>query len=261
MKRGTIEHPKTLDLMARLQITRYQAVGILESLWHFTANYAPSADVGRWPNLSISTFIGWEGEPDTLIDALVDSRWLDRHAEHRLLVHDWHDHADETVIKRLQRNGCSILTGDHPRLASELVGQRRTTADNGCLPTPTPTPTPKPKPKPTPKPTPKPKPKPDSDSLEIELDLDSDSDSTTDRTLSRQRWLLAVERFWSGGAKQRNADRTDTFALFDELIWPLGCRDGPDRLGQAMERVDTAARNGRNKMAYLKTTIKERFAT
>ncbi|HEY4722558.1 MAG TPA: hypothetical protein VII92_11965, partial [Anaerolineae bacterium] len=100
-----------------------------------------------------------------------------------------------------------------------------------------------------------------SASLEIELDRDSDSDSSTDRALSRQRWLLAIERFWAKGAKQRNADRTDTFALFDEQIWPPNCRDRPDRLRRAMECVETAARNGRNKMAYLKTTISEQFAT
>jgi hypothetical protein len=144
MKRGTVEHPKLLALQAALELSRFEAVGLLECLWHFTANYAPSADVGRWPNLSIAQFIGWNDDPDKLVDALVTTGWLDKHKTHRLVVHDWHDHADETVIKRLQRAGSGMVTGKHPRLNGKAVRQRPTTADNGCLPMPTPTPTPKP---------------------------------------------------------------------------------------------------------------------
>ena len=50
MKRGTPRHPKTMLLVAELQIPTYAAVGILESLWHWTAEYAKRGDVGRYPH-------------------------------------------------------------------------------------------------------------------------------------------------------------------------------------------------------------------
>lgn len=105
MKRGTPEHPKSLELQERLACSKREAVGILELLFHFTARYAPRGDVGRWSDARIATACDWPGEPSVLVDALVDSGWLDRDEAHRLLVHDFHDHADQAVKKALDRAG------------------------------------------------------------------------------------------------------------------------------------------------------------
>lgn len=45
-----------------------------------------------------------------LITALVTARWMERCAPHRLIVHHWHDHADEAVRKFLGRNKLRFLT-------------------------------------------------------------------------------------------------------------------------------------------------------
>lgn len=106
MKRGTIDHPKMRALVAALPIggCRYQAVGILESLWHFTALYAYRGDIGRHSDEAIAEWIGWKSSPDSLIGALVKTGWLNRvDGPERLTVHDWVEHCDDAVRMRMKR--------------------------------------------------------------------------------------------------------------------------------------------------------------
>jgi hypothetical protein len=112
VKRGTIDHPKMRALVAALPIggCRYQAVGILESLWHFTALYAYRGDVGRHTDTAIAEWIGWKGSPDSLIEPLVKTGWLNRaDGPERLVVHDWMDHCDDSVKKRFSREAQNAL--------------------------------------------------------------------------------------------------------------------------------------------------------
>lgn len=110
MKRGTPRHPKVCDLMRLAKVRRSTAVGWLELLWHATAEFAPQGDIGRCSDDWIEAQLDWSGKRGMLIDYLVKSCWLDVHLEWRLLVHDWHDHADDSVRKRLQRSGLQFLT-------------------------------------------------------------------------------------------------------------------------------------------------------
>lgn len=97
MKRGTPTHPKTLTLAAALGIERWGAAGVLECLWHFASQYARRGDIGRHKDVAIAQGIGWSGNPEKLIAALVESGWLDRCACHRLKIHDWPEHVDQSV--------------------------------------------------------------------------------------------------------------------------------------------------------------------
>ena len=102
MKRGTPEHPKTYELMERLSIGRPHAVGILELLWHFTAKYAIQGDIGKHSSLRIAAAVEWDmSTPDEFVAELVACGWLDEDDGHRLLVHDWADHADQSTKKTL----------------------------------------------------------------------------------------------------------------------------------------------------------------
>lgn len=114
MKRGTPQHPKTLDLAAKLGIERWAAVGILESLWHFAANYAKAGDIGRHSDAAIAAGIGWLGDSQQLASALLATGWLDACKCHRLRVHDWPDHADQTVgrSEEVKRRGFLKCYGD-----------------------------------------------------------------------------------------------------------------------------------------------------
>jgi 5-methylcytosine-specific restriction endonuclease McrA len=95
MKRAAADHPKIQRLQRRLSLTRFQAMGLLEAVWHFTGRYAPEGDIGRWADEEIAAWIEWTDAPEGLVEALVVCGWLDRDTTHRLLVHDWAEHADD----------------------------------------------------------------------------------------------------------------------------------------------------------------------
>lgn len=97
MLRGGPAHPKTHRLAELLRLEQWGAVGILESLFHWTAAYARRGDVGRHSDVAIARGLGWMGDAAPLIAALVESGWLDRCECHRLRVHDWPEHADNGV--------------------------------------------------------------------------------------------------------------------------------------------------------------------
>lgn len=140
MKRGTPDHPKLLDFAALLELPRWGAVGILESLFHFAATYAHAGDIGRHSDGAIARGLDWRGDVPALIAALVKARWLDRCKCHRLRVHDWPTHADQTVQRALiARKQDFIPCYDDP---SSLLAESE-------LPLPLPLPTPKPEPIPT----------------------------------------------------------------------------------------------------------------
>jgi hypothetical protein len=129
MKQGTTSHPKTADLMEALGIPRYSAVGILESLWHFSRKYAEAGDVGRFSNVQIAQAVDWIPAPghapteerikkaDELIAALVRVHWLDEHPKHRLIVHDWHEHCEDAVHNSLARAVEYFADGTMPKLS------------------------------------------------------------------------------------------------------------------------------------------------
>lgn len=129
MKRGTPEHPKTKALAAELGVGLAQAVGHLELLWHFTARYAPRGDVGRFPDAAIEEACAWTGRRGKLLKALLKCRWLDAiGGEDRLLIHDWPDHAEDSIHKVLARGLEWFAAGPAPGWR-RLTGEERQRAE------------------------------------------------------------------------------------------------------------------------------------
>lgn len=122
MKRGTLDHPKTAMLADSLGLELYAAVGLLECLFHFTAQYARRGDIGRYSDKIIAHRCFWNREPGTLVAALLKCRWLEEHPEHRLIVHDWHAHADNTVRTAMKRSAECFWNGEQPRRAKDEDG-------------------------------------------------------------------------------------------------------------------------------------------
>ena len=124
MKRGTIQHPKTIRLSELLGISHRDAVGLMEMLWHWTAEYASAGDIGRWTDRQIADAVQWSGDPAKLIDGLCDcgpktsAGYLDRCANVRLVVHDWSEHCPEYVRKRAQRGTMAFVTAKPKRCKS-----------------------------------------------------------------------------------------------------------------------------------------------
>jgi hypothetical protein len=148
MKRQAIRHPKMKALARALELNRREVLGLMTLLWDFAAEYAPRGDIGRFTDGDIAEAVDWPAaNAERLITALVEVGFLNRHDDHRLIVHDWHDHAEDWVKKRLKRAGLAFVTDRG--CAADNGGQRRTTAatgpDNGGLPSRSP-PNPRPSP-------------------------------------------------------------------------------------------------------------------
>ena len=109
MKRGTPDHPKAARLQKALGCSVLEAIGLLEMLFHFTAKYAIQGNIGKWSNAQIAEGVKWPGDPELLIRALVDSEWMDEDPEYRLVVHDWHEHADQSVKKTLANRKLKMI--------------------------------------------------------------------------------------------------------------------------------------------------------
>lgn len=134
IKAGTLDNPKFKRLvraLGRIGETRQDlgfavagqpvaiamAAGVLEVMWQFTAKYAPQGDIGRWRDEDIAEAVGWPvGGAPALVEALVEERWLDRSAEHRLLVHDWPEHCEDGVHMKLARARKWFGDGTPPKL-------------------------------------------------------------------------------------------------------------------------------------------------
>lgn len=98
MKHGTMQLVKFKKLHRRLGFsTARETAGLLEVMWIVAARETPRGDIGSMDNETIAIELEWEGDPDALVNALVETRWLDEHPEHRLIVHDWFDHAPRFV--------------------------------------------------------------------------------------------------------------------------------------------------------------------
>lgn len=101
--RAVPEHPKFAQLKQRLGRPKYVTLGLLEAIWHFCGRFTPAGNIGKYSDQAIEAWVEWEGGPGALIDALIETHWIDRDPTHRLLVHDWKQHADKAAKQALHR--------------------------------------------------------------------------------------------------------------------------------------------------------------
>ena len=86
------------------------AVGLLEGLWHLTISSAQRGDLGAdLENIDIADGIGWYGDEDAIVDALVDSGWLDRCPKYRLVVHNWEKSGPQFIKRNIARKGGYVV--------------------------------------------------------------------------------------------------------------------------------------------------------
>lgn len=88
------------------------AVGILEKLWHTTIVNAQRGDIGKLDDDSIAEAIGWDGESAEIVSILVECGWLDVCETHRLVVHDWAEHAPRHVKQNIGKKGGFVVRDD-----------------------------------------------------------------------------------------------------------------------------------------------------
>lgn len=80
-----------------LKLNHWQTVGILESIWLMAQEDATDGAIGKYSNSDIAAAIEYEGNPDEMIQSLIESGWLDNDEEFRLIIHDWSDHVPKYI--------------------------------------------------------------------------------------------------------------------------------------------------------------------
>lgn len=95
-----LTHRKTLRLVRLLGIDKYGVGGRLVALWHWAIDNAPDGDLGADCADILAEVMGWDGEPERLMDALTQVGYVDRAENGAYLLHDWWDYAGRLIEKR-----------------------------------------------------------------------------------------------------------------------------------------------------------------
>jgi hypothetical protein len=92
------DHPKRKRLSRLLEISQYEAIGILHCLWWWALDYAPDGDLARFDPADIGDGIDYQGDPKELLNSLASAGFLDG-----LVIHDWSEYG-EALFRRRQAN-------------------------------------------------------------------------------------------------------------------------------------------------------------
>ncbi len=93
-------HPKVARLASTLGIDRHNTLALLHLFWWWCVDFAPTGDITRFTATEISCGAEWSGDPQTLLDALTETGWIDQTAKRRR-VHDWDDFAGKWIRRAL----------------------------------------------------------------------------------------------------------------------------------------------------------------
>ncbi|MGV3724815.1 MAG: hypothetical protein ACO1SX_28280 [Actinomycetota bacterium] len=115
-KRGAAEHPKTRRLARALNCPNWAALGLLENVWHWLYRYAPDGAISDTGLEDCAFHIRFDEGGEPLRDALRASGWLDQLPDGRWMMHDWAEHADDSVHMALARKKARFADGAAPRL-------------------------------------------------------------------------------------------------------------------------------------------------
>lgn len=113
-KRGTLNHRRTRRLARALGLPQYAAMGLMEAVWHVTAERTPRGDVGHMSDEDLAEEVLWERDPAELVAALLAAGVLETHPEYRLAVHGWSEHADNAIRHKLARAHQTFWDGRPP---------------------------------------------------------------------------------------------------------------------------------------------------
>ena len=125
MKREAVSHTKMGRLMRHLKLRRFQAVGLCEMLWHTAAREAPEGDIGKLTDEDIAIALDWNREPGDLIGGFTHAGLIDEHTVHRLIIHDWAEHAEDSVHSKIARSKRFFCDGKAPK----ITGLRKADAE------------------------------------------------------------------------------------------------------------------------------------
>ena len=70
MKREAIAHTKMKRLCRRMDLPLWQAMGLLEAIWHLAARETPRGDIGRLSDEDIALGIDYRGDESKMIEVI-----------------------------------------------------------------------------------------------------------------------------------------------------------------------------------------------
>ena len=92
-------HPKTKKLARLLGVSLPTATGHLHYLWWWALDYAQDGDLSKFDAYDISDAMLWDGDENVLLDALIESEYIDE-TDEGLRLHDWMDYAGKLLERR-----------------------------------------------------------------------------------------------------------------------------------------------------------------
>ena len=152
--RAVPDHPKFASFKSLIQQPKGASLGWLEMMWHFTGRFCPQGNIGKYTDQEIESWVEWDGEPGALVKAFIESRWIDTDPIHRLIVHDWAQHADKATKAALGRSKLAFCVPGVFPVGAQLE-HTETNSGTVCVP-PVPVPDPEPVPVPVPESEPTP---------------------------------------------------------------------------------------------------------
>ena len=120
-KRGTLDHPKIKRLGRAIGMPGWAALGLLEAVWHWVSRYKPDGQLSDSDFEDCADTIRYDDGGLALSSVLHSCGLLDSVGDGVWYIHDWHDHADETTKKALEKAGKCFANGS---------GNRRYRKDN-----------------------------------------------------------------------------------------------------------------------------------
>lgn len=108
-------HPAFAYLIALLGLRPIEVHGLLAGLWAMAYRQAEDGDLTRFKPKALAIAVGYEGEPQEMIDALVEAQFLDRE-DGRLTIHGWFEWGGAAF--RVREDGLKRVTKHRERLKS-----------------------------------------------------------------------------------------------------------------------------------------------
>ena len=81
------------------------AVCVVERLRHLAINNARRGDIGKIDNKTLADGIGWHGDADELINALLCSGWIIESEEYRFVLSGWEQDAPDFIKRNIGKAG------------------------------------------------------------------------------------------------------------------------------------------------------------
>ena len=124
-------HPAFFKLTIRLETTPIVAHGLLAGMWGFAFTFCQDGDLSRFTAPEIATAVGWDGDPNGMMEALIHAGFLSP----KWAIHDWHDwggalFSELTRDAQKKWDARELKRREQDSMSVDVPGQTGTMRDN-----------------------------------------------------------------------------------------------------------------------------------